>query len=78
MSDDTLWGCWVWVCPECDHSHFVPVHSSPVMYHRGQEPRRPEFEAAKVPCCGRIHEITPANIQWVPVENYSPARSTAA
>jgi hypothetical protein len=73
--EETFWGTWAWSCPECGELFFVPVHASPVMYNRGKEPRRPEFDTEKFSCCGQIHEITPTNIEWVRVENYSPSMS---
>ena len=73
MSGEKFWGTWGGVCPECGELYSLPVHPAPVMYQKGQEPRRPEFDAQKVLCCGKAHEITPTNIEWVHVENYEPA-----
>jgi hypothetical protein len=73
MNHEALWGTWAWICPECAELYFLPIHSAPVMYYRGEEPRRPEFDLQKVPCCGKIYEITPTNIEWAHIANYSPA-----
>jgi len=74
MNNETFWGTWAWACPACGELFFLPVHPAPVVCYRGQALRRPEFDVQKVLCCGKVHEVTPTNIEWAHVENYSPAQ----